>query len=40
MQVVEPFARREGDHVVLDVGYVMAVAHKPQWAASTGIEPA
>jgi SAM-dependent methyltransferase len=33
MQLVEPLARREGDGVVVDVGYVMVVAHKPEWAA-------
>jgi SAM-dependent methyltransferase len=33
MALVEPFARREGEHVVVDVGYVMAVAHKPRWSA-------
>jgi SAM-dependent methyltransferase len=33
MQLVEPLARREGDHVVLDVAYVLVVAHKPEWAA-------
>jgi len=33
MQLVEPFARREGEHLVLKVAYVMAVAHKPEWAA-------
>ena len=33
MQLVEPFARRERDRVVVDVGYVMVVAHKPEWAA-------
>jgi SAM-dependent methyltransferase len=35
MQLVEPFARREGVHVVLDVAYVLVVAHKPEWAAVT-----
>jgi SAM-dependent methyltransferase len=43
MEIVEPFACRERDHVVLDVGYVLVVARKPQWArrveAPTGIEP-
>ena len=34
MQLVEPFARREGEHIVLKVAYVMAVAHKPEWAAT------
>ena len=34
MQLVEPFARREGEHIVLKVAYVMAVAHKPEWAAA------
>ena len=33
MQLVEPFARHAEDHLVLDVGYVMVVAHKPEWAA-------
>jgi SAM-dependent methyltransferase len=33
MQLVEPFARREEGHLVLDVGYLMVVAHKPEWAA-------
>jgi ubiquinone/menaquinone biosynthesis C-methylase UbiE len=33
MQLVEPFARREREHVVLDVAYVMIVAHKPEWGA-------
>jgi hypothetical protein len=32
MQLVEPFARREGEHLVLKAAYVMAVAHKPEWA--------
>jgi hypothetical protein len=32
LELVEPFARREGDRVVIDVGYVMVVAHKPEWA--------
>lgn len=32
MQLVEPFARREEGHVVLDVGYLMVIAHKPAWA--------
>jgi SAM-dependent methyltransferase len=36
-ELVEPFARREGGHVVLDVAYVMVVAHKPQWAVPAGI---
>jgi SAM-dependent methyltransferase len=33
LQVVEPFARRDEGQVVLNVGYLMAIAHKPQWAA-------
>jgi hydrogenase maturation factor len=33
MQLVEPFARREGDRVIVDVGYVMVVVYKPEWAA-------
>jgi SAM-dependent methyltransferase len=33
LELVEPFARREGDRVVVDVGYVMVVANKPEWAA-------
>ena len=33
MQLVEPFARHEQGHLVLDVGYVMVVARKPEWAA-------
>jgi SAM-dependent methyltransferase len=32
MQLAEPFARREGEHVVLNVAYVIVVAHKPEWA--------
>ncbi len=33
MELVEPFARREDGHLVLDVGYVMVVARKPEWTA-------
>jgi SAM-dependent methyltransferase len=32
MQLVEPSLRRDGEHVVVDVGYVIVVAHKPEWA--------
>jgi SAM-dependent methyltransferase len=32
MELVEPVARREGEHVVLDVAYVLVIGHKPQWA--------
>jgi hypothetical protein len=34
LRLVEPLAHREDDRVVLDVGYVLVLAHKPTWAAA------
>ena len=35
-EVVEPSLRREGEHVVVDVGYVLVVAHKPDYMSLGG----
>lgn len=29
MQLVETFGRREDGHLVVDVGYLMVIAHRP-----------
>jgi hypothetical protein len=34
LRLVEPCARRQDDRVVLDVGYVLVLARKSQWAVA------
>ena len=35
MEFVEPSLRRDGENLLVDVGYVLVVAHKPDWAPVT-----